>query len=171
MSELKKLKLCFKCRKLKGFTAKDDGAHTAMMAECECCGNVKSILPDRHWVKPVTNNKLQGKIMSIVSQLAEYCAHCGHLEPINADMFENESTLQVGCLVFVHLDDCRCNDNPMAHKMFIALANTMTHMKANDCLLSRAEHSVTSAMQPFSDKYLNKNSYSFKWINEDMTIK
>ena len=103
--------------------------------------------------------------MNTVSQLATYCAHCGHIEPINGDKCETEA------LVFVHLDDCKCMDNEMAHQMFNALANAMTHMKANDCLLRRAEESATSAMQPLADQYLDKNSYSFKWINEDMTIK
>ena len=45
------LKLCFRCRKLKDFKGRDNGAHTAMRAKCECCGNVESILPSRHWVK------------------------------------------------------------------------------------------------------------------------
>jgi hypothetical protein len=104
-------------------------------------------------------------IMNIVSQLATYCAHCGHIEPVNEDVSESES------LVFVHLDDCMTSYNEMAHQMFNALANAMTHMKANDCLLRRAEESVTSAMKPFADQYLVENSYSYKWINEDMTVK
>ena len=104
-------------------------------------------------------------IMITVSQLATYCAHCGHIEPVSEDVSESES------LVFVHLDDCTTSYNEMAHQMFNALANAMTHMKANDCLLSRAEESATSAMKPFADQYLVKGSYSFKWINEDMTIK
>ena len=103
--------------------------------------------------------------MNTVSQLATYCAHCGHIEPENDDISESEA------LVFVHLDDCMCSYNEMAHQMFNALANAMTHMKANDCLLRRAEESATAAMQPFADQYLVKSSYSFKWINEDMTLK
>ena len=103
--------------------------------------------------------------MNTVSQLATYCAHCGHIEPVNGGRCETES------LVFVHFDDCRCTENEISHQMFNALANAMTHMEANDCLLRRATESATSAMQPFADEYLNENSYSFNWINEDMTIK
>ncbi len=106
-----------------------------------------------------------------VSQLAIYCAHCGHIEPIIADKFYKEDIVSEGSLTYVHLDDCRCTEDEMAHTMFNALGNAMTHMKINDCLLRRAEESATSAMMPFADKYLNSNSYSFKWINEDMTIK
>lgn len=109
--------------------------------------------------------------MNTVSQLAEYCAHCGHIEPIIADKFYTEDVITLGSLTYIHLDDCRCTENEIAHQMFNALANAMTHMKANDCLLRRAEQSAKSAMQPFADKYLVESSYSFKWINEDMTIK
>ena len=100
-----------------------------------------------------------------VSDLASYCAHCGHIEPINAEKFESES------LVFVHLGDCRCTENAQAHEMFNALANAMTHMRANECLLRRAQEAATKAMQPFADEYLNENSFSYEWINKDMTIK
>ena len=109
--------------------------------------------------------------MNTVSQLAAYCAHCGHIEPIIADKFYSEDVISEGSLTYVHLDDCRCKENEMAHQMFNALANAMTHMEANDCLLRRATESATSAMQTFADEYLNENSYSFKWINEDMTFK
>jgi hypothetical protein len=54
---MKKEKLCFDCRKSKGYIGRDNGAHTAQRTECECCGKIKSILPARHWVKakqPIT---------------------------------------------------------------------------------------------------------------------
>ena len=51
-----KIKMCFRCRKLKGFSLRDDGYHTAQRTKCECCGNTESILPSRHWVK-LTNKE------------------------------------------------------------------------------------------------------------------
>lgn len=102
--------------------------------------------------------------MNTVSQLAIYCAHCGHIEPINPDKKEVQS------FVFIHEDDCRVMDDEIAHQMFNALADAMTHMKMNDCLLRRAEESAIAAMKPFADEYLNKNSYSFTWLDEDMRL-
>ena len=43
--------LCHDCRIEKGYKRKDKGAHTARTKKCACCGDVKGILPDRHWVK------------------------------------------------------------------------------------------------------------------------
>ena len=43
--------LCFKCRKKNGFERKDDGAHTAIVKKCDGCGEIKTILHSRHWVK------------------------------------------------------------------------------------------------------------------------
>ena len=104
--------------------------------------------------------------MKTVSLLSEYCAHCGHLEPVNADKFESE------CMRYSHSPECLCSENEQAHDMFVALANAMTHMRINDCLLTRAEESATRAMKPFADEFLSsRNSHVFAWINKDMTIK
>lgn len=54
--------ICFECRILKGHKPKDNGCHTARTTECECCGDRKPILPERHWIvedettKPSTTN-------------------------------------------------------------------------------------------------------------------
>lgn len=98
-----------------------------------------------------------------VSENATYCAHCGHIEP--------EYTAGNGSMVFVHKDDCKVMGNELAHGMFNALANAMTHMDANECLLRRAEGNIVSAMEPFAEKYLNDNSFFYKWANKDMTLK
>ena len=45
------MKLCFECRKKYGWVGRDNGAHTAMRQTCEGCGEIKSILPTRHWKK------------------------------------------------------------------------------------------------------------------------
>lgn len=50
-----KTKLCFQCRKKRGFKPRDNGAHTARRTACEDCGIIKSILPARHWVKHEQN--------------------------------------------------------------------------------------------------------------------
>lgn len=42
---------CFKCRKADGYKPNDDGAHTARVKACSVCGEVKGILPCRHWRK------------------------------------------------------------------------------------------------------------------------
>jgi len=42
---------CFDCRKAAGYTAKDNGAHTVRVKTCSVCGEVKGILPSRHWHK------------------------------------------------------------------------------------------------------------------------
>ena len=97
-----------------------------------------------------------------VSENATYCAHCGHIEPAHR---------LNGSMVFVHKDDCRVADNELAHSMFNSLANAMTHMDANECLLRRSEGNIISAMKPFAEKYLNDNSFFYKWANKDMTIK
>lgn len=44
--------ICAKCRLENGYTHRDDGFHTAMRSVCDCCGNIESILPARHWVLP-----------------------------------------------------------------------------------------------------------------------
>lgn len=106
-----------------------------------------------------------------VSQNATYCAHCGHIEPSKAEQFTNDKLIEVGALVFIHLDNCKCMDNEMAHQMFNALANTMIHMDSNECLLRRAEENIINAMMPFSEMYLNDNSFCFEWLNNDMTLK
>ena len=99
------------------------------------------------------------------SNHSEYCAHCGHIEPL-------DEPDELGTpLIFVHLDDCRCFDNAEAHVMFNALANAMIHMKSNDCLLRRAKESITTAMQPFADEYLSDNSFSYRWLTKDMELK
>ena len=100
-----------------------------------------------------------------VSNLSEYCAHCGHLEPINEDKFETET------LIFTHKDDCLCMLDIEAHEMFKALANAMTHMKMNDCLMRRAEDSIILAMKPFAERRLINSSHAFKWIKDDMRLK
>lgn len=92
-----------------------------------------------------------------VSNLASYCANCGHIEPINLDDF-HKSDCTIG-LVYVHDDKCMVMDNAMAHDMFIALWNAETHMRDNDALLRRASESLTEAMQPFIDEYLNESSH------------
>ena len=99
------------------------------------------------------------------SNHASYCAHCGYIEP------EYEPDEHGTPLVFVHKDDCNTMINAEAHDMFNALANTMNHMNMNDCLTKRAEYSVTKAMKPFADKYLIESSFSYKWLNENMTLK
>jgi hypothetical protein len=43
--------LCHPCRILKGWKARDNGAHTARAMECSSCQQVGTILPARHWVK------------------------------------------------------------------------------------------------------------------------
>lgn len=96
-----------------------------------------------------------------VSQLAYYCAHCGHIEPENP---EDDS------FVFVHLGSCRATDNAIAHEMFNALANAMTHMKMNDILTERFIDHATKAMQPFASEFLNEHSYSFKWLKKDCSL-
>lgn len=46
-----KTSLCFECRKAAGWVGRDNGAHTARCTACDECGEIKSILPARHWVK------------------------------------------------------------------------------------------------------------------------
>jgi hypothetical protein len=43
--------LCYDCRKKEGYKRKDQGAHTAILKDCDGCGEKKVILPSRHWVK------------------------------------------------------------------------------------------------------------------------
>ena len=107
----------------------------------------------------LTESDLEGRI---VSHEAYYCAHCGHLEPINP---EDQN------FVYVHNDDCRCHLDFIAHDMFLALANAMTHMDLNEVLLSRAESNITKSMIPFRDKYLKPNSHVYRWLNRDMSLK
>ena len=41
--------LCFKCQRANGNYPKDNGAHTARVKTCDGCGEVKPILPSRHY--------------------------------------------------------------------------------------------------------------------------
>lgn len=43
-------KLCGNCRKALGYQRKDRGCHTAILAECSRCHEIKPILPNRHWI-------------------------------------------------------------------------------------------------------------------------
>lgn len=45
--------ICSKCRIKLGFKPRDQGSHTAVIRKCDSCGQERSILPARHWVKPV----------------------------------------------------------------------------------------------------------------------
>lgn len=43
------LAYCYDCRRKHAFVRVDDGAHTARVKKCECCGKRRGILADRHW--------------------------------------------------------------------------------------------------------------------------
>ena len=48
--------ICFECRKKLGHFPKGNGCHTAERKKCDYCGEVKSILPGRHWVRKVRDD-------------------------------------------------------------------------------------------------------------------
>ena len=49
MNSKPELILCHDCRIKQGFKRKDRGCHSAMLLNCESCGNNKPIIANRHW--------------------------------------------------------------------------------------------------------------------------
>lgn len=49
---------CHDCRRKHAFVPIDDGAHTARVRKCECCGKRRSILGDRHWKPEYPNGMI-----------------------------------------------------------------------------------------------------------------
>jgi hypothetical protein len=54
---VKSKSICFDCRKRLGYVGRDNGSHTAVLQECGHCGDMKSILPERHWMKASDKHK------------------------------------------------------------------------------------------------------------------
>lgn len=106
--------------------------------------------------------------MNTVSNESFYCAHCGHIEPTNLnDVIEGNAN----SFVYAHKESCGAINDSIAHDMFVALANSMTHMRMNDALTSRIEDHITNSMAAFADFYLTTDSHVYTWIDADMRLK
>jgi hypothetical protein len=46
------MNICHECRKKLKHKRRDNGSHTARVCQCDECKEYKSILPDRHWIRP-----------------------------------------------------------------------------------------------------------------------
>lgn len=103
--------------------------------------------------------------MRVVSDWAEYCAHCGHIEPENLE--ESIASDGVIGLVYQHKYNCTAYTDKIAHDMFVALWNAETHMKDNDVWLRRAAENIERAMKPFEEKWLSEDSHYVKCVNEE----
>lgn len=99
-----------------------------------------------------------------VSDLAYYCAHCGHLEPTNEKEFD-ESDCTIG-LVYVHKDDCKVGENLMLNDLFMAAINSRTNAIMNECNGRRHNQMIADGVSDFIHEYLTPSSHFMKWNPE-----
>ncbi len=96
-----------------------------------------------------------------VSDLAYYCAHCGHLEPVNLKEF-HDSDFTIG-LVYSHKGNCKVGENLMLNDLFMAAINSRTNAIMNECNGRHHNQMVANGVSGFIHQYLSSDSHFMKW--------